>query len=150
MIRRPPRATRTDTLFPYTTLFRSHPVDVVGEHEQGQRDHRKEADHHREMLEKIEVVIAHRSTRCIAAARAAIDARCLRQTAAPGTAAHAPAPDRTGCASPRGAGIRSGYAPKARPGPAVAVYRTRRTRRQQEPRELPSRPGRHAPETGSR
>src|SRR3546814_13041187 len=24
MIRRPPRATRTDTLFPYTTLFRSH------------------------------------------------------------------------------------------------------------------------------
>src|SRR3546814_16551666 len=30
MIRRPPRATRTDTPFPYTTLFRSlH--DVVGE-----------------------------------------------------------------------------------------------------------------------
>src|SRR3546814_20568371 len=26
MIRRPPRSTRTDTLFPYTTLFRS-PVD---------------------------------------------------------------------------------------------------------------------------
>src|SRR3546814_6672800 len=25
MIRRPPRATRTDTLFPYTTLFRSCP-----------------------------------------------------------------------------------------------------------------------------
>src|SRR3546814_6438157 len=25
MIRRPPRSTRTDTLFPYTTLFRSHP-----------------------------------------------------------------------------------------------------------------------------
>src|SRR3546814_2166234 len=24
MIRRPPRTTRTDTLFPYTTLFRSH------------------------------------------------------------------------------------------------------------------------------
>src|SRR3546814_11628254 len=40
MIRRPPRSTRTDTLFPYTTLFRSHPAvegrdqlvqDVVGE-----------------------------------------------------------------------------------------------------------------------
>src|SRR3546814_618971 len=35
MIRRPPRSTRTDTLFPYTTLFRSHPriqraeVDLV-------------------------------------------------------------------------------------------------------------------------
>src|SRR3546814_19959120 len=26
MIRRPPRSTRTDTLFPYTTLFRSRPV----------------------------------------------------------------------------------------------------------------------------
>src|SRR3546814_10767541 len=41
MIRRPPRSTRTDTLFPYTTLFRSHrlagdlhifmaPVELVG------------------------------------------------------------------------------------------------------------------------
>src|SRR3546814_12802546 len=35
MIRRPPRSTRTDTLFPYTTLFRSlealpdHSVDAI-------------------------------------------------------------------------------------------------------------------------
>src|SRR3546814_11350866 len=29
MIRRPPRSTRTDTLFPYTTLFRSQAVEVV-------------------------------------------------------------------------------------------------------------------------
>src|SRR3546814_4533851 len=29
MIRRPPRSTRTDTLFPYTTLFRSCLVDEV-------------------------------------------------------------------------------------------------------------------------
>src|SRR3546814_5658685 len=28
MIRRPPRATRTDTLFPYTTLFRSRAAQV--------------------------------------------------------------------------------------------------------------------------
>src|SRR3546814_8478143 len=28
MIRRPPRSTRTDTLFPYTTLFRSPPKAV--------------------------------------------------------------------------------------------------------------------------
>src|SRR3546814_15483682 len=28
MIRRPPRSTRTDTLFPYTTLFRSDDVRV--------------------------------------------------------------------------------------------------------------------------
>src|SRR3546814_16315269 len=30
MIRRPPRSTRTDTLFPYTTLFRSVGVIVAG------------------------------------------------------------------------------------------------------------------------
>src|SRR3546814_1608253 len=29
MIRRPPRSTRTDTLFPYTTLFRSHMEMIV-------------------------------------------------------------------------------------------------------------------------
>src|SRR3546814_6084575 len=29
MIRRPPRSTRTDTLFPYTTLFRSHYVRAI-------------------------------------------------------------------------------------------------------------------------
>src|SRR3546814_14524437 len=29
MIRRPPRSTRTDTLFPYTTLFRSGPAKLV-------------------------------------------------------------------------------------------------------------------------
>src|SRR3546814_11150170 len=31
MIRLPPRSTRTDTLFPYTTLFRSQPHD--GDHD---------------------------------------------------------------------------------------------------------------------
>src|SRR3546814_15839256 len=30
MIRRPPRSTRTDTLFPYTTLFRSAPAKRYG------------------------------------------------------------------------------------------------------------------------
>src|SRR3546814_7439287 len=35
MIRRPPRSTRTDTLFPYTTLFRS--IDYVGASLQGGR-----------------------------------------------------------------------------------------------------------------
>src|SRR3546814_5626055 len=30
MIRRPPRSTRTDTLFPYTTLFRSFAGGAVG------------------------------------------------------------------------------------------------------------------------
>src|SRR3546814_16389430 len=31
MIRRPPRSTRTDTLFPYTTLFRSQLTVVVAD-----------------------------------------------------------------------------------------------------------------------
>src|SRR3546814_20827664 len=31
MIRRPPRSTRTDTLFPYTTLFRSPPQRLAAE-----------------------------------------------------------------------------------------------------------------------
>src|SRR3546814_13170110 len=35
MIRRPPRSTRTDTLFPYTTLFRSH-TGVIPTHRNGQ------------------------------------------------------------------------------------------------------------------
>src|SRR3546814_2899338 len=35
MIRRPPRSTRTDTLFPYTTLFRSIPSDPLCETEGG-------------------------------------------------------------------------------------------------------------------
>src|SRR3546814_4047539 len=30
MIRRPPRSTRTDTLFPYTTLFRSNALVAAG------------------------------------------------------------------------------------------------------------------------
>src|SRR3546814_16120726 len=39
MIRRPPSSTRTDTLFPYTTLFRSevaeHGIDLRPEHDAG-------------------------------------------------------------------------------------------------------------------
>src|SRR3546814_1282239 len=35
MIRRPPRSTRTDTLFPYTTLFRSRLVQYEFRHRRG-------------------------------------------------------------------------------------------------------------------
>src|SRR3546814_18431361 len=38
MIRRPPRSTRTDTLFPYTTLFRSAPLDAVRRRQRLPRD----------------------------------------------------------------------------------------------------------------
>src|SRR3546814_14953964 len=35
IIRRPPRSTRTDTLFPYTTLFRSQAKETAGAVERG-------------------------------------------------------------------------------------------------------------------
>src|SRR3546814_12801161 len=35
MIRRPPRSTRTDTLFPYTTLFRSDQADADQKQQRG-------------------------------------------------------------------------------------------------------------------
>src|SRR3546814_3146457 len=38
MIRRPPRSTRTDTLFPYTTLFRSQQCDRRRDDEERQSD----------------------------------------------------------------------------------------------------------------
>src|SRR3546814_2022499 len=41
MIRRPPRSTRTDTLFPYTTLFRSELEAAVDGIVAGQRRHEK-------------------------------------------------------------------------------------------------------------
>src|SRR3546814_10942731 len=45
MIRRPPRSTRTDTLFPYTTLFRSfHPAQLVVELRPGLRISVREID----------------------------------------------------------------------------------------------------------
>src|SRR3546814_9711948 len=40
MIRRPPRSTRTDTLFPYTTLFRSRRDDRHATHPDSSADHR--------------------------------------------------------------------------------------------------------------
>src|SRR3546814_11324880 len=44
MIRRPPRSTRTDTLFPYTTLFRSDVLDEAVLHVVGQFDVVREDD----------------------------------------------------------------------------------------------------------
>src|SRR3546814_5755658 len=43
MIRRPPRSTRTDTLFPYTTLFRSAEQRAAGEQAEHDPD-RMQAD----------------------------------------------------------------------------------------------------------
>src|SRR3546814_12395222 len=41
MIRRPPRSTRTDTLLPYTTLFRSPAIHDRGRHAETDALHRK-------------------------------------------------------------------------------------------------------------
>src|SRR3546814_8278393 len=38
MIRRPPRSTRTDTRFPYTTLFRSNAAEIAGHRAASVRD----------------------------------------------------------------------------------------------------------------
>src|SRR3546814_6613764 len=46
MIRRPPRSTRTDTLFPYTTLFRSLRRRTVGAVGRGRLRHRRRARRH--------------------------------------------------------------------------------------------------------
>src|SRR3546814_15002655 len=59
MIRRPPRSTRTDTLFPYTTLFRSrvlpHP-DRAGAEAVGRLPHNRarRADDVRDRLERLD------------------------------------------------------------------------------------------------
>src|SRR3546814_10690367 len=46
MIRRPPRSTRTDTLFPYTTLFRSHQRRRAHRRAVGDRDADRRSDPH--------------------------------------------------------------------------------------------------------
>src|SRR3546814_831561 len=47
MIRRPPRSTRTDTLFPYTTLFRSTEADFLHRQPQPLRSIREADEPHR-------------------------------------------------------------------------------------------------------
>src|SRR3546814_18977766 len=47
MIRRPPRSTRTDTLFPYTTLFRSlaHRLGQVGQQDAADQERHQDVAH---------------------------------------------------------------------------------------------------------
>src|SRR3546814_19972768 len=106
MIRRPPRSTRTDTLFPYTTLFRStRPAQIGGKlraalagglsearraglPRQDRRDPWRPAPHPRGMARAL------RSSAI--GARAAADwARRHRGGAVPPPPTHAPAPSRS-------------------------------------------------------
>src|SRR3546814_7192243 len=59
MIRRPPRSTRTDTLFPYTTLFRSASRRAPGD---GRRD-RLPADPRRPALPAVSAAVAQADRR---------------------------------------------------------------------------------------
>src|SRR3546814_1911828 len=59
MIRRPPRSTRTDTLFPYTTLFRSHARLIDGARPEGPRAARPPLSGHR--MREVMVVGADKS-----------------------------------------------------------------------------------------
>src|SRR3546814_9336894 len=67
MIRRPPRSTRTDTLFPYTTLFRSNlkcDEHAHQEHAGEQQHHAKRRDIHRRVRHIVAVGFsAHRPHR---------------------------------------------------------------------------------------
>src|SRR3546814_1649112 len=71
MLRRPPRSTRTDTLFPYTTLFRSlEPQDKIGSAASRMEAHGLEAERiaeHRDIAQR-------NGERIIAGPRIALDA----------------------------------------------------------------------------
>src|SRR3546814_15747059 len=58
MIRRPPRSTRTDTLFPYTTLFRSKEIVIVEVEARVDGDRRDEAAR-REFVDIGNALVAH-------------------------------------------------------------------------------------------
>src|SRR3546814_15103388 len=49
MIRRPPRSTSTDTLFPYTTLFRSRAVAILRDDRRGV-ERRRRAEHRADIV----------------------------------------------------------------------------------------------------
>src|SRR3546814_19884928 len=67
MIRRPPRSTRTDTLFPYTTLFRSHREPCSSPQRRPlpqQEDHQRQQDQRRhQCTDPVEVVNRDARTR---------------------------------------------------------------------------------------
>src|SRR3546814_18061835 len=59
MVRRPPRSTRTDTLFPYTTLFRSA---EEAEEEAGRRKRDRQAEHDLDKAPEAAAALAERQS----------------------------------------------------------------------------------------
>src|SRR3546814_21192652 len=86
MIRLPPRSTRTDTLFPYTTLFRSLAAVLIARDEVGEAlpVSRRAAviDHQRGIALRRQRMVLGREGRALLAVRAAVDHRDQRIFAA--------------------------------------------------------------------
>src|SRR3546814_2238710 len=98
MVRRPPRSTRTDTLFPYTTRFRAVAAQRLlrdqlpgaraeAEHLVGQRAHRAHVDHVARQLggqrlavvgADLQVLAAHHAAQLVGAGDLAGDADAAR------------------------------------------------------------------------
>src|SRR3546814_5640409 len=63
MIRRPPRSTRTDTLFPYTTLFRSEQRQPSGGFEENQKGAADRLENRHRKLSHVDPVVARAERR---------------------------------------------------------------------------------------
>src|SRR3546814_19014717 len=131
MIRRPPRSTRTDTLFPYTTLFRSAAVPDRAAHGAGGRriGANRDVEPHTADARRHRRAGGHRRDRRLAAGRRA------------GAEFQLPFPDA-------GAGA---YALCARRGrKASLLWRVGRGARSSGKAECPTRAARHLPQGGDR
>src|SRR3546814_10913080 len=74
MIRRPPRSTRTDTLLPYTRLFRSRRAEIVGQPLGGDQGFTLEIDHG---CLPLPFALAGRACRCLLSVEQDVDAPVL-------------------------------------------------------------------------
>src|SRR3546814_461529 len=79
MIRRPPRSTRTDTLFPYTTLFRSRPGAAVGDRDARLRARPEGARPRRQSLSEPWAFLGHSEHAGDAVGEPRLHRRCARR-----------------------------------------------------------------------
>src|SRR3546814_14587604 len=79
MIRRPPRSTRTDTLFPYTTLFRSSRVvgEAIDEQALATNEIAASTDQVAAGAEEVSRVVEDLRRQSIAAEEAAVQVRAI-------------------------------------------------------------------------
>src|SRR3546814_18216164 len=110
MIRRPPRSTRTDTLFPYTTLFRStirhvpNPAPPAPTHfDAGVPGLVRAAVciHHHAVLRVVDVPVVKRERRLVQSQRIAHNIRFKRRHSAPPVRFFIPCSSQIGKASLR-------------------------------------------------